>query len=238
MFTRAKKRKLANNTYVYRTANDEIRVRLHETEILVFRANGDFLVDVDGWWTVTTRDRINGFSPVNLWSEQGTWYISRDIRWPVTKKTHPPVFLFGGYAYFFADRRRAPIDISGYALKRRCVAERERREAKEKTKKQIRKNRILIRKLTQCGAFIEKNARFSASVFLPKVFQGLKRQAMQEARNDVDLETLRIIQELREGTAARDEHITRLQDRVDFLMRPTDDPVNGDGNRERVIQLR
>lgn len=65
------RRKLCNNTYLLRRDKDTIAVRLHETDIVTFFADGDIDIYTGGWNTVTTKDRINGYSPVRVYSEHG-----------------------------------------------------------------------------------------------------------------------------------------------------------------------
>lgn len=70
-------RKLANNTYAIRRG-DDIAVRLHETDVLTFHADRPKVTyQTGGWWTVTTKDRINRFGPHlwQVWSNRGTWFL-------------------------------------------------------------------------------------------------------------------------------------------------------------------
>ena len=68
------RRKLANNTYLERRG-DNIAVRLHNTDIVLYRPDGDVVLDTDGWLTVTTKERINRYSPVRVWSVKGRWML-------------------------------------------------------------------------------------------------------------------------------------------------------------------
>ena len=72
------RRKLANNTYAVRgdTFDGEplIHVRLHETNVLTFYADGTVAYDSGGWRTVTTKDRMNNYGPALIFSERGRWY--------------------------------------------------------------------------------------------------------------------------------------------------------------------
>jgi hypothetical protein len=58
------RRKLGNNTYLVRRSETAIAVLLHSTDIVTFHSNGDIDIYTGGWNTVTTKDRINGYSPV------------------------------------------------------------------------------------------------------------------------------------------------------------------------------
>ena len=77
-------RKLANNTRLVRLwGNDGIAVKLHSTNVVTFRPNGDIVLRTGGWNTLTTRDRINRVLRGNYtgqWSigtERGTLYLYR-----------------------------------------------------------------------------------------------------------------------------------------------------------------
>lgn len=72
----AERRKLCNHTYLEKRSAEEIAVRLHSTDVVTFHANGDIDIHTGGWNTVTTKDRINGYSPVSVWSERGHMFAS------------------------------------------------------------------------------------------------------------------------------------------------------------------
>lgn len=74
---RPRKRKLANNTYL-EERGDCFAVRLHETNVVTFRSDGAVRLDSGGWLTVTTKDRINRYTPPNVqvWSDRGVWYVT------------------------------------------------------------------------------------------------------------------------------------------------------------------
>ena len=71
---RLSKRRLANNTRLTRGAENEgvLVVTLHSTDIVTLYPSGRVVLNMGGWNTVTTRDRMNQFSPVErVWSESG-----------------------------------------------------------------------------------------------------------------------------------------------------------------------
>lgn len=70
-----KSRKLANNTYLEYVTEDEIAIRLHETRIITFIWNAPIVLNSGGWRTVTTKERMNRFSPARIYTERGIWYI-------------------------------------------------------------------------------------------------------------------------------------------------------------------
>lgn len=68
-------RKVARNTYLQRRGNS-IAVQLHDTDVVTFHPDGSVTLNTGGWNTVTTRDRMNAFSPLHVWTERGTAYVS------------------------------------------------------------------------------------------------------------------------------------------------------------------
>ena len=51
-------KKIANNTYVY-VSPGKVRLRLHATDIVIASEDGRVEFDMNGYQTVTTRDRMN-----------------------------------------------------------------------------------------------------------------------------------------------------------------------------------
>jgi len=71
----AQRRKLANNTYAERRDNGAIAIRLHETDIATFNADGSIVANTGGWKTHTTKDRLNEYLPVRIWQKSGRWFL-------------------------------------------------------------------------------------------------------------------------------------------------------------------
>jgi DNA helicase TIP49 (TBP-interacting protein) len=69
-------RPLANNTRLQRRDDGAIAVRLHSTDVVIYRQDGTAELYTGGWRTVTTKDRINTFSPARVYAERGRWYVS------------------------------------------------------------------------------------------------------------------------------------------------------------------
>lgn len=69
------KRKLKNNTWLEEKENGDIAVRLHRTDVVTFKRNGAIVLDSGGWKTVTTKSRMNEFSPFNICQKNGDWHI-------------------------------------------------------------------------------------------------------------------------------------------------------------------
>lgn len=76
------RRKVANNTYVERHPSamgegDTFALRLHSTDVVAWRPNGDIVIDTGGWLTPTTKARINDALPggFRLGSDKGRWVL-------------------------------------------------------------------------------------------------------------------------------------------------------------------
>lgn len=70
------RRKVDNNTYLERRDNGDIAVKLHNTDVVTYKPNGDVVLNSGGWRTYTTKDRINKFAPIRwLSQERGVWYV-------------------------------------------------------------------------------------------------------------------------------------------------------------------
>ena len=72
-------KKIDNNTYLQRRGED-IAVKLHKTDIITFKADGDIVLNTEGWITVTTKDRLNKFLPTGYFISQNNkiWYLNKD----------------------------------------------------------------------------------------------------------------------------------------------------------------
>jgi hypothetical protein len=68
-------KKLANNTYLVRVDDDTLGVRLHNTIVVYIHKSGNYSLDTGGWRTVTTKDRINSYSPARVHQVNNIWYV-------------------------------------------------------------------------------------------------------------------------------------------------------------------
>lgn len=68
-------KKVANNTYLV-PVEGGIAVKLHQTNVVTFLQEGTVILNSGGWRTVTTKERINSFSPARVYSDGGVWFIS------------------------------------------------------------------------------------------------------------------------------------------------------------------
>jgi len=72
-------RKLAHNTYLQRRGED-IVVRLHNTDILTYKPNGDTVMDSGGWHTPTTKERMNTYGTgLRIRQDKGRWFIGDNV---------------------------------------------------------------------------------------------------------------------------------------------------------------
>lgn len=77
----ALRRKVANNTWAERRGDDRIAIRLHRTDVITFDRDGTVTLNTGGWYSVTTKERMNSFSPLSVWSHRGEWRVTTGGRW-------------------------------------------------------------------------------------------------------------------------------------------------------------
>ena len=70
---------LQGNTRLIKLENGDYAVLFHQTEVVTIHADGSYTLRTDGWSTKTTKERINQYSPVNIWQEKHIWYIQKGI---------------------------------------------------------------------------------------------------------------------------------------------------------------
>jgi hypothetical protein len=75
-------RKLANNTYAKRRG-DKIAIMYYATDVVTYYPDGRIKLDSGGWMTVSTKERLNQFSPFHVWQNKGVWYVSKNPGWNV-----------------------------------------------------------------------------------------------------------------------------------------------------------
>lgn len=76
-------RNAGNNTEVVERGED-IAVRLHSTDVLTFHPDGSVTLNTGGYYTVTTKDRINRFSPwwlTSVYQRDHEWYVVINRKW-------------------------------------------------------------------------------------------------------------------------------------------------------------
>lgn len=75
-------RKIANNTHAQRRGPDTIAVKLHDTDIVTHHRNGTIVLNAGTWYTATTRERMNEYTPVaiQVLTERGRWLLTYSIK--------------------------------------------------------------------------------------------------------------------------------------------------------------
>lgn len=68
-------KKLENNTYLHRIDADTLAVRLHATDVVLIHRDGSYTLNSGDWRTVTTKDRINGYSPASVYQTRFIWFL-------------------------------------------------------------------------------------------------------------------------------------------------------------------
>lgn len=63
------------NTLRIEYASGDVAIRLHGTDIIKTKANGDTVLNSGGWRTLTTKARINEFSRFVVVQEKYNWYV-------------------------------------------------------------------------------------------------------------------------------------------------------------------
>ncbi len=71
-------RKIEHNTWVEQRG-DNIAIRLHQTDVVVFRPDGSTVLSTGGWKTNTTRSRLNEYLPYGyrIGQTKGQWDLWR-----------------------------------------------------------------------------------------------------------------------------------------------------------------
>lgn len=96
---------VANNTFEIFGPLGDRTIRLHYTDIMVFRPDGSIFLDSGGWKTVTTKERMNRYLPggMSLYQQDGFWYLDY----------HPSGWgAEGGWTVPYTDKIVIPADLS------------------------------------------------------------------------------------------------------------------------------
>jgi hypothetical protein len=68
--------KIDNNTYKYDIDNG-YKIRLHDTDIITYQ-NGYYTLNSGGWYSRTTKERLNKYTPFWIYQKNYEWYIDYD----------------------------------------------------------------------------------------------------------------------------------------------------------------
>lgn len=74
---------LENNTRLVETTNG-YGIKLHNTIVVDIKSNGNYVLNTGGWYTKTTKERINSYFPFNLYTRKRIWYIGLTKETPFT----------------------------------------------------------------------------------------------------------------------------------------------------------
>jgi hypothetical protein len=85
---------LENNTRLFKRG-DSYAVQLHSTDVVTIHANGTYTLDSGGWHTVTTKQRINAYSPAKLSQRLGQWFLYQGSYSKDKKMKNMPIFVDG-----------------------------------------------------------------------------------------------------------------------------------------------
>lgn len=71
----ANRRKVGNNTYAEILQNNSVAITLHSTDVVTIHEDNTYTLRSGGWQTVTTKDRINQYSPVRVYQRKYEWFV-------------------------------------------------------------------------------------------------------------------------------------------------------------------
>lgn len=63
-------------TRIKRISSGHIAIYYHRTAIVIYDESGIVWIKSEGYQTVTTKRKINEYSPAMVWSKRGIWYVS------------------------------------------------------------------------------------------------------------------------------------------------------------------
>ncbi|NDH09423.1 MAG: hypothetical protein EBY16_07410 [Gammaproteobacteria bacterium] len=69
-------RKVGNNTYAEILSDGSVGIMLHSTYVVKIHPDNSATLNTGGWYTSTTKDRINKYSPVRVYQRKGEWYLN------------------------------------------------------------------------------------------------------------------------------------------------------------------
>ncbi len=73
-------KKVANNTYLYQKNDDTLAVKLYATDVVLIHKDGTYTLNSGHYQTLTTKTRINDFSPANIYQKKYVWYVGDNIK--------------------------------------------------------------------------------------------------------------------------------------------------------------
>ena len=78
-------RKIGNNTYAIKVADDCYAIKLHNTHVVTAYLDGRIVLDNGGWYSATTKNRMHEYLPngVGVRQAKGDWFVTVD-QWQST----------------------------------------------------------------------------------------------------------------------------------------------------------
>lgn len=71
----ANRRKVGNNTYAEILSDGSVGIMLHSTYVVKIHPDNTYTLNSGGWQTLTTKDRINQYSPVRVYQRKYEWFV-------------------------------------------------------------------------------------------------------------------------------------------------------------------
>jgi hypothetical protein len=68
-------RKVGNNTHARITHDGSVAFTLHGTDVVTIHPDNTATLRTGGWYSVTTKDRMNLYAPVYVYQRKGDWFI-------------------------------------------------------------------------------------------------------------------------------------------------------------------
>lgn len=68
-------RKVGNNTYAEILPDGSVGIMLHSTYVVKIHPDDTYTLQSGGWQTLTTKDRINKYSPVRVYQRKYEWFV-------------------------------------------------------------------------------------------------------------------------------------------------------------------
>jgi hypothetical protein len=70
------------HTTLERRGEDQIAVKYHATDVVIYDSDGSVTLDSGGWKTQTTKTRMNDYSPLGVRSVKGVWRVGKGYNGP------------------------------------------------------------------------------------------------------------------------------------------------------------
>jgi hypothetical protein len=71
----ANRRKVGNNTYAEILSDGSVGIMLHSTYVVKIHPDNTYTLNSGGWQTLTTKDRINQYSPRYVYQKNFEWFV-------------------------------------------------------------------------------------------------------------------------------------------------------------------